>query len=501
MVAIVLKILLDSNVLIPAYPKPGAVPESTASAARALLRFANEHGHTTYYHPGALHYDFANVKDPAEREWRRTITANHPGLPNPPGIHVQVATHCGNPPPGSNDWVDNHLLSAVVSNAVNLLVTEDSNLRKKAQRLQLGERVANIEDALAHLRAREPSPSTAPLLPQQAPAHTLNPNDAIFESLREDYPSFDGWLQKCQTEHRTCWTVEAGGSLAALTIVKWEDPPEFGPGGKTLKICLFKVSEQHPGMRYGELLLKSAFDYAYINRSDSTYVTVFPKYGQVSTFLENFGFVDAGARTGLGEIVMEKSLHPDQHVPHSLPALDYHLRYGTWYYATNVQRFIVPIEPRYHRILFPEADEAIPMRELGTWSPAGNGIQKAYLSLGSNRQIRPGDILYFYRSHDRHRIKVIGIVEDTAVSKCPEEISSYVGKRSVYSHDQIRELTQDGSREVLAILFRQARVLEAGVTNEQMKGAQVWRVPAQSIMKVKSTGSKWLESNIDLMVP
>ena len=496
-----LKILLDSNVLIPAYPKPGAAPEPTAGVARALLQFANGHGHTTYYHPVALNYDFANVRDPAEREWRRAITANHPGLPNPPGIHVRVATHCGNPPRGSNDWVDHHLLSAVVSNAVNLLVTEDGNLRKKAQRLQLGERVANIEDALAHLRALEPVPSRAGLLPRETLAHTLDSNDAIFGSLRADYPGFDGWLQKCQTEHRTCWTVESSGSLAALTIVKWEDPPEFGPGGKTLKVCLFKVSEQHPGMRYGELLLKSAFDYAYVNSGDSAYVTVFPKYGQVSAFLENFGFVDAGARTGLGELVMEKSLRSDQHQSHSLPALDYHLRYGTWHYATNVQRFIVPIEPRYHRILFPEADEELPIRGLGTLSPAGNGIQKAYLSLGSNRQIRPGDILYFYRSHDRRSIKVVGIAEGTAVSRCPEEISDHVGKRSVYSRDQIRELTQDGSREVLAILFRQARVLRAGVTNEQLKGAQVWQAPAQSIMKVQPTGSRWLESNIDLREP
>ena len=493
-----LKMLLDSNVLIPAYPKPGAAPESTSGVARALLRFANEHSHTTYYHPVVLDYDFANVRDSAEREWRRTITANHPSLPNPPGIHVLVATHCGNPPRGSNDWVDHHLLSAVVGNAVNLLVTEDGNLHKKAQRLQLGERVAYIEDALAHLRAFEPLPSHGGLLPRQTAAYMLDPSDPIFESLREDYPGFDSWLQKCQTEHRTCWTVESGGSLAALTIVKWEDPPEFGSGGKTLKVCLFKVSEQHPGMRYGELLLKSAFDYAYVNRGESAYVTVFPKHGQVATFLENFGFVDAGARTGLGELVMEKSLRPDPHMADPLPALDYHLRYGTWHYATDVQRFIVPIEPRYHRVLFPEADEEVPMRELGIWSPAGNGIQKAYLSLGSNRQIRPGDILYFYRSHDRHRIKVVGIAEGTTVSKYPEEISDYVGKRSVYSREQIRGLTQDGNREVLAILFRQARVLRSGLTDEQLKGAQVWQAPAQSIMKVQPTGARWLESNIDL---
>ena len=492
-----LKILVDSNVLIAAYPEPGKPPETTADAARALLRLANEYGHTTYHHPLAMQYDFANVANLVNREWRRRITSNHPELPEPPEIQLKVAICCGNPQIGSNDWVDHHLLSAVVGYAVNLLVTEDVNLHRKARRLGLGERVAYIEDAVARLRSSASQPAHITLLPRQTLAHSLDVSDAIFSSLRADYPGFDQWLQKCQTEHRICWTVEHGRSLAALTIVKWEEPPEFGPGGKTLKVCLFKVSDLHPGMRYGELLLKSVFDYAYANGGDSAYVTVFPKYENIISFLESFGFADAGARTGLQETVVEKSLEPTGVATIGLEPLDYHIRYGPKHYATGVQRFIVPIEPRYHHVLFPEADQQVQLRAFGTLLPAGNSIQKAYLSLGSNRQIKPGDILYFYRSHDRRKLVVVGIAESTAASKSHEEISDYVGKRSVYSPDQIQELAQDGDREILAILFRQARVLRSGPTDEQLRKAKVWQVPPQSIMKVRSPGTAWLESNID----
>lgn len=492
-----LNILLDSNILISAYPDPGKIPEPTAESARALLRLANEHGHTTYYHPLAMKYDFANVLNRSVRKWRRMITSNHPVLPEPPRIQLKIASHCGNPQQGSNDWVDHNILAAVVGDAVNLLVTEDSNIHKKARRLGLGERVARIEDAVAYLRAIAPQPANSALLPLETVAHTLDAGDPIFDTLRADYPSFDNWLQKCKTEHRTCWIVERDGHLAALTIVKWEDPPEYGPGGKTLKVCLFKVSEQYPGMRYGELLLKSVFDYAYANQGVSAYVTAFPKYQNVADFLDNYGFFCTDERTVLGELVMVKSLTAQKTTSEALDALDYHVKYGPWHYVTNVQRFIVPIEPKFHKILFPEADQQGQLREFGTLLPAGNSIQKAYLSRGSNRQIKPGDILYFYRSHDRRRLTVVGIAESTLVSKLHRAISDYVGKRSVYSPDQIRDMTEDNNKEILAILFRQSRILRSGPTDTQLREAQVWQIPTQSIMKAHAEGNPWLESNID----
>ena len=162
----------------------------------------------------------------------------------------------------------------------------------------MGECVAHVDDATAAIKAIVPSPSHVALLPQQHWAHTLVEHDPIFDSLRADYLGFDDWLRKCKKEHRTCWTVGSAGNLVALTIVKGESPAEYGPGGKTLKVCLFKGSERHPGMRYGELLLKSMFDYAYSNDYGSAYVTVFPKHIYLVELMKQFGFLDCEERKG-----------------------------------------------------------------------------------------------------------------------------------------------------------------------------------------------------------
>ena len=500
-----MNILLDSNVLIAAYPEMGDSPERTTTAVNTLLQLANENGHATFHHPIATAYDFENITDVKRRRWRQTVTSNYPVLHEPPRLQQSVIQNFGEPAQGSNDWVDHHLLAAVEGDAVHILVTEDIALQRKAKVLGLGERVVGISDAIAAIRAISPRPSDVNLLPEQTRAHALDANDPIFNALREDYhPHFDDWLQKCKIKHRTCWRIEVDGALAALTIVKEEIPPEFGPGGKTLKISLFKVSGDHPGMRYGELLLKSVFDYCAVNDYDAAYVTMFPKYRNIANFFDNFGFTDAGEKTALGETVLEKRLKPQDVVAVSdLSLLEYHIRFGPRCYRTDTEalRFIVPIEPRFYNVLFPEADEQRPMDNVGIMSPAGNGIQKAYLSGSNIRSIDAGSILYFYRSRDRQRLGVIGVAEGFMASSDPEKVAAYVGKRTVYSQKQILELTDWGRKEILAILFRQSKVIRLGPTEEptdaRLREAGVWQRPAQSIMKIQPPGTDWLRRHVD----
>ena len=485
--------------MIAAYPETGDSPERTTTAANALLQLANENGHATFHHPIAMEYDFANITDAEKRRWRQTVTSNHPVLHEPPRLQQSVIQNFGEPAQGSNDWVDHHLLAAVEGDAVHILVTEDIALQRKAKVLGLGERVVGISDAIAAIRAISPRSSDVNLLPRQTLAHTLDANDPLFNSLREDYhPHFDKWLQKCKIEHRTCWRIDVDGALAALTIVKEETPPEFGPGGKTLKISLFKVSEDHPGMRYGELLLKSVFDYCAVNDYDAAYVTMFPKHENIANFFYNFGFTDTGEKTDLCETVLEKRLKlQDAAAVSDLSLLEYHIRFGPHCYRTEAPRFIVPIEPRFYNVLFPEADEQMQLDNVGIMSPAGNGIQKAYLSGSNIRSIDAGSILYFYRSRDRQRLGVIGVAEGFMASSDPEKIAAYVGKRTVYSQRQIRELTDYSRKEALAILFRQSKVIRSGPTDAQLQEAGVWRRPAQSIMMIQPPGTDWLRRYID----
>ena len=502
-----MRILLDTNVLIAAYRETGQADEYSSVAARELLRLANEAGHTTCCHPASSEWDFANIGEETARVWRRITTSALPVLTDPPYARPDLLAQFGEPDHGTGAWVDAQLLAAVVGDATDMLVTEDRQILSVAARLDLGERVAAIEDASAAIRAWLPQPGDPALLPQQTLAHTIDESDPLFDSLRDDYPGFDKWFQKCKREHRQCWTLPANGALSAFTMVKHETPTEADLGqhmpneASVLKICSFKVSEEHPGLRYGELLLKSVFDYAYRNRCRYAYVTVFPKHGRMLSFLENFGFRDSEERTSLGEAVMLKEMYPPADVTATSDRLQYHILYGPHRYDLDADRFIIPIEPRYYWILFPEADQQGQFPSMATFSPAGNGIQKAYLSRGSSRRITPGAILYFYRSQDRQRIAAVGVAEGTRASASPDAIAAYVGKRTVYPRAQIEEMTGGGAHEVLAILFRHARTLHSGPTDAQLTAAGVWQAPPQSIMRVQPKGAKWLRTQVDTQTP
>ena len=198
---------------------------------------------------------------------------------------------------------------------------------------------------------------------------------------------------------------------------------------------------------------------------------------------------------------MLKNMEPPVDATDVNDDLRHHIQYGPRYYSLSADRFIIPIEPRYYRVLFPEADPEWQFPSIATSSPAGNSIQKAYLSRSSSRLITPGAILYFYRSQDRQRIATVGVAESTLASASPDEIAAYVGKRTVYSRAQIEEMTGSGTREVLAILFRHARTLQSGPTGEQLREAGVWQAPPQSIMIVQPEGAEWLRKQVDTQTP
>ena len=490
----VLNFLLDTNVLIAAYPMDPSSVELGLGLASELIRLANEHGHTTYSHPIAVEYDVGSIRDRDSRRWRELLIDKHPLLQFAPPIQSEISAECGEPEHGSNDWVDQNLLAAVVGEAVDFLVTEDRNVLRNGGRLGLGERVIDIEDAIATIRVLAPQPSSPLLLARQIQAQGLDEMSPFFDSLREDYPGFDAWLSKCKREHRDSWVIEDGDQLAAATIVKDETPADFGIQGRTLKIAMFKVSESHPGMRYGELLLKSVFDFLVANHYESAYVTVLPRHERVVSFFEGFGFERINAQTWLGEAVLVKSLvpHPDD----SLSPFEYHVRYGPQHYRMDAPAYIVPIMPRYHRILFPELELQRPFVQMRESRPFGNSILKAYLSGSSTRSITPGSILYFYRSEDVRALTVVGIAEHTLVTHSVGRIASHVGKRTVYSHDEIETMTAN-NRDVLAILFRQARTIESPISAKRLSDAGVWTGPPQSIMRIPRGGVEWIQSQME----
>jgi len=496
-----MKFLLDTNIFIPLEPSAIGEVHPRSEAAASLLRLLVEGGHQYYVHP-ELKTDLSRDRDLERQRQREVVRAKYPVLRAVPNAPESWKRLVGDPAPRTNDWVDIAHLAAVYHDAVDYLVTEDLRLRRKSRRVDLGERVVSVDEAISIVRflyVEQPAPPPAV---KSLKAYELTEADPIFDSLRVDYPSFDQWLRKCKREHRDAWVIlGADRRYAAVAIVKQEQVPnEAALQGRILKISTFKVSQVYGGFKYGELLLKSILGYCYSNRFDALYVTAFPKHVGLLTLLEDFGFERRAARTKMGEYIYTKPLAPTAEEEAAANPLDFHIKYGPP--ALKLLPgfvFVVPIQPVYHRMLFPDAEyvgdasDSVQL-SLVESQPFGNAIKKAYLCQSPSRLLQPGACLLFYRSHDRHAISVVGVAESTLVSSRVDVIARFVGKRTVYNIQQIDRMC--ARREVLAILFRQDRLLDVPLVIDELVSQGVLVRPPQSITRVPREATEWLEQRL-----
>lgn len=484
--------LLDTNVLIPAEPTSSRNIEPTTATAVELLQALSQGKHGVFVHPASLE-ELQSDRDAERARVRIVLLRKYSRLDPPPPLSTRLVAALGRPRPGSNTAIDLVLLSAVDANAVDYLVTEDDGIHRRAARVGLADRVLTLADAIVTVRALFPSVPQTPPLVSALLAYQLNESDPIFTSFRQDYPDFDAWLTKCKREQRHAWVVQVNDTYAGLCIVKDETPNEYAFPGKTLKICSLKIAERFHGYRYGELLLKTLFQYLVENRYMGVFVEVFAKYEALLALLGEFGFEDV-RESAKGERVFFKQLHASVAEVRRMGALQFNRKYGPHAISLiGVNAFVVPIRPEYHRLLFPELEVQL---ALATEShPFGNSIRKAYLSHSKIRKIRGGDLLLFYRSQEGQGVAAVGVAEDTHVSDDADVIARYVGKRTVYSYEQIREMA---AKPILALLFRLSRTLEEHWDLDLLKRAGILRGPPQSFVHVPEGGLDWIANQLDV---
>jgi hypothetical protein len=487
-----MKFLIDTNILISLEPTSDTSIEPGAREAAEVARLIQQSANRIVVHPQVF-ADIARDGNQQRRAHREHVLKKYPLLDGAPQITTAEERVIGVAPQGSNDWVDNHLLVAVARDAVDYLITQDHAIHTRAARLDISDRVLTTADALTMLRALFPTTPTPPPAVRSIKTHELDQNDPIFESFRGDYPDFDDWLRRCKREERPTWVINGDGGLAAVCIAKPEGTPSHGMTGKILKVCSFKVSDAHIGARFGELLLKTIFIYAHENAFNWTYITVFEKHEWLLALLRDFGFNQSADRTNRGELVMTKPARPAA-LTAGMAALDYAIRFGPsrWSWdCFNV--WIVPIQPRFEQILFPERQEQAAM--FSGSQPSGNAIRKAYLCHAQLRTLQPGDVLAFYRSTDSQGIRTLGVVENWIASPDPARIQQFVARRTVYSMDNIQSMTS-GGREVLAIRFRQVLHDFTEIPFNDLKTANVLAGPPQTIVRARPEGLPWLMARL-----
>jgi hypothetical protein len=390
---------------------------------------------------------------------------------------------------------DDLIIYSVYKNAVDLLITEDLGIHRKAKRLGISERIMTLTEFLVFAQGLLPYERIiAPPAIREEAVHNLDVSDPIFTELIEDYPEFRDWFVKISREGRKCWiSRKESGELGALLIWKIEDgiidtqPPL--PKKRRLKISTFKVVQK--GKKIGELFIRMSVDLAIRNSVEEVFLTHFIRDSNdsLAQLLLEFGFIDVG-KNGRGEDVFVKRLVLDPSTASSLSPWEIDETYfPSFYDGDKVAKYIVPIRPEYHdRLFMTHAGRQTQIEEYsGQFIVEGNTIKKAYLSNSPITGIDKGGVVLFYRSRDASLITDLGIVE-SAYRFEPNQAGNILGivaKRTVYSYDEIVEMSK---KPTLVIIFRNHFHLPRPIPLKDLIDLGIIKGAPQTVMQVSEDG-------------
>ncbi len=468
------KLLLDTNILI------GLEDDKKTELSLAQLsQLANKHGI-------GLHIHEVQRKD-VDRDnntRRKAITlsklekfAKIEGIPEHTDDELTLRYGAIR---NDNDRVDCELLHAIdVSNAADFLVSEDNGLHRRADSAGLSHRVFRVADAVSWLtQAYEPQDVTLPSI-ASGRCYQIAGTEAIFDTLKSDYPGFPAWFEKCQKEHRACWSASHDGVIVGIGIVKPEEPgdvPFQTTRRSILKLCTFKIEDTSGGQKLGEQLLKQVLWHAARNDYEQVYVTVLPKHEFLIHFFESYGFAQSGIFDG--EVVLAKSFELNADEQNGLTAAETSTRtYPNFIEGDGVNKYVIPVHAEFHAKLFPESTPLVPLPLVEAsdgpdWGPSGatvlasgHSIRKVYVCNTNTRSMRAGDIAMFYMTRapgyvQSQMLTNIGMIDDVTIVHDLDTLMRVTAKRTVYSATELENIFNASSGGVVAISFLHCGQLE-----------------------------------------
>lgn len=356
-----------------------------------------------------------------------------------------------------NDKVDTVLLNEVFIGRVDILITEDKKIHKKALELGIQDKVFTIDSFLEKTFAEHPELVNYKVLNvQKLKFGKIDLNDTFFDSLKEDYVGFDKWFIKKYDEEAYITINSNNGMLLSFLYLKVEDEnenysninPLFLPK-RRLKIGTFKVISN--GFRLGERFVKIIFDNALKNHVQEIYVTIYdkrPEQCRLIDLLEQWGFVLWGTK-GEGELVYVRDFSPKFDIEN--------LKACFPYISKGKNAYIVPIYPEYHTELLPDSilNTESPEEFIEDF-PHRNSINKVYVSRAMEPYPSVGDILVFYRTGGYYKSVVTTIGEVLEVKtdfQDENDFILYCRKKSVYPEQALREMWRYSARKPFVVNF------------------------------------------------
>jgi len=449
------KVLLDTNIIIhreTSYP----ISEDIGLLFKWLDKLKCE----KFIHPVTIN-EINKYKDEQVRRAFQIKIKNYTQIPIRSRLEKEIEEISRKYDRTENDKNDTSLLNEVFCGHVDILITEDKNIHQKAKKLGIEDKVFTIEEFLEKVTQENPEliDYKVPIV-QKAYFGNLDLNDTFFDSFKEDYKEYERWFRKKAYEE--VYVCKSDEKIVGLLYLKREgkdEPydditPRFPPKNR-LKIGSFKV-ELH-GHKLGERLLKIVFDNALNLRVDEIYVTIFDKREEqkrLISLLQDYGFYLHGKKetaSGIENVyVRDFSRKADMSNPKkTFP-----------YMSKRARKFLVPIWPQYHTTLFPDSilrtESSMNFVEQ---EPHRNAISKVYVSRSIRRDMRPGDILVFYRTAETRAyyksvVTTLGIVEQviTGINSI-DRLISLCRKRTALSDDELEQFWYKNPRNPPFIVY------------------------------------------------
>lgn len=340
-----------------------------------------------------------------------------------------------------NDFIDTRLLNELILNHVDIFITEDRGIKKKAKELDIGSRVLNIFEFLEKTIAE--NPSLAEYKTQNVRLEkfgVIDINQPFFETLKSNYPKFDSWFQSKFNEE--AYVSGDNNDINAFLYLKIEGEeesyydifPHFQPK-KRLKIGTFKVIAN--GYRLGERFIKIICDNAIKQNVEEIYVTIFedeePQKVLVD-LLKKFGFQYWGTK---GQYERKESVYVKSLLV-EYDSKDILLNYP--YIPRNKQAYFVAINSTYHTKLFPDSilNNENP-KDFSENEGFTNAIRKCYITNSYSQMPNKGDILVFYRNGGMHKgvFTTLGIFESYTTFNSFDSFYEYASNRTVLSKQEM----------------------------------------------------------------
>lgn len=349
-----------------------------------------------------------------------------------------------------NSKIDNELLKEVYNNNVDLLLTDDNLMLRKAEDLFIRDRVLSSQELLKYYDESYPQNIEYKMLSVKLQElNKIDLNSKFFDSLREDYGGidFDNWFKKKARNKEKAYTFMDQEELKGFLYLKVEDEYEnysgidpILPPKKRLKVGTFKI--ERTGFKLGERFLKIIFDNAQYYEVDEIYVTLFEDKRDgvkaLKSIMEQWGFEKWGYKEN-GEAVLVKSMK--EYNTNETPKFNYPL------INSNINYFFLPIYPQYHTDLFPDLILKNEDMHLYKDNKAHRyALEKIYISGATNIKAKPGDLVFIYRTGDRYPkryssvVTGLAIIEDIIYTSSVEECIEKCSNRSIFTEQEIKEI-------------------------------------------------------------